>query len=305
MVTRLSAAIAYAERGWAVFPCGTPRPGHNHPIGSNSDCSRCKAEKAPRSGWEWKERNTADRAVIGHHWPKDDPNIGVACSASNLVVIDLDTDAHGAELPDEWRQPGINEGADVLACLLEQRGETWPDTFTVKTASGGFHLYFTAINGRPIPNSAGKIGPMIDVRGDGNANGEPGGGYVVGVGSVVGGAAYTVVNPAPAAPLPEWLADLTRPPAGATPIRVSASQVRGEVRPHSRLVGLVDTVLNAPKGQRNNVLHWSACRAGEMVREGHVERDAAFRALAQAAECIGLGDREVQNTISSAFGRAA
>ncbi|MEU9839719.1 bifunctional DNA primase/polymerase [Actinomadura sp. NPDC048032] len=306
MVTRKRAALAHTERNWAVFPCGTPRDGHAHPVGSDSDCESCKAEKRPRSGWKWKQRNSANPAVISEHWPTDEPNIGVACAASRLVVIDLDTPAHGGTIPEEWRAlGGINEGADVLAYLLEQQGEAWPDTFTVKTASGGFHLYFTAIEGRHVPNSTSKVGPMIDVRGDRNSDGSPGGGYVLGVGSVVGGAEYTVVNPAPALPLPEWLADLAAPPAPPTPIRTPLPQATGEARPHSRFVGLVDTVLNAPKGQRNNVLHWAACRAAEMVREGGVDRNAAFRALAQAAEQIGLGDREVQNTISSAFGRAA
>lgn len=302
--------VRLARAGLAIFPCGTPSGGsHGHEPGQGGtvDCEPCKAEKRPRPGWKWKDRNSANPDVIQRHWPVDGPNIGVACLPSRLVVIDLDTVAHGAKLPEEWRLPGINDGADVFAHLLEQHGEGWPSTYIARTASGGWHVYYRAIEGRPIPNSASKVGPMIDVRGDGNADGTRGGGYVLGVGSTVGGARYEVIDDSPPLPLPGWLADLAAPPQ---PVRPPTPPARPAVadsagRPRSRFVGLLDTVLNAPVGQRNAVLHWSACRAADMVREGEVDRNAAYVALAQAGESIGLGDREVQGTISSAFRKSA
>jgi Bifunctional DNA primase/polymerase, N-terminal len=306
-VSRRDAAAWLASRGFAVFPCGTPGPGHDHPAGSDPDCEACKAEKAPRRGWKWKERYASDPQVVAAHWPADDPNIGIACLPSRLVVVDLDTPAHGAVMPPEWTaKGGVNEGADVLAYLAEQAGQDFPfETYTVRTGSGGWHLYFKTIPGRPIPNSAGKVGPMVDVRGDGNTNGTPGGGYVLGPGSVVGGARYELIHDADPLPLPGWIADLADPPApAAVPIRAPQATAQGGVRPFSRFTGLLDTLLNAPKGQRNNVLHWAACRAAEMVRDGHVERTAATSALAQAGTSIGLGDREVHTTIGSAFGSA-
>ncbi|MBA9002033.1 bifunctional DNA primase/polymerase [Thermomonospora cellulosilytica] len=306
MTTRRQAATAHAARGWAVFPAGTPGSGHSHPTPTDPDCARCKAEKAPRSGWKWKQRNSSNPAVIAEHWPADDPNIGIACLPARLVILDLDTPAHGAEMPPEWAaKGGIREGADVLAHLAEERGEPFPfETYTVITASGGMHLYFKAIPGRPIPNSAGRIGPMVDVRGDGNADGTPGGGYVLGAGSKVGNGEYRVSYDIDPMPLPEWIADLADPrPATVTPIRQQAPRDTS-TRPRSRFVGLVDTVLNAPKGQRNNALHWAACRAAEMVRDGHVDQHAAYTALTEAGVSIGLGEREVQATIRSAFGSA-
>ncbi|MCW2920001.1 MAG: hypothetical protein JWN52_8069 [Actinomycetia bacterium] len=303
-------AASLAERfAWAAFPAGTPTGGdHGHAPGQGrlTDCQRCKAEKAPRRGWPWKQRRSSDPAVIWENWPADDPNFGVACEPSNLVVFDLDTPKPGQDLPPEWQTPGVNEGADVLAVLCEQRGEEWPHTFTVRTASGGTHLYYQAIQERPIRNSAGKVGPMIDVRAGFNADGTPGGGYVVGPGSIVGGAPYEVVIDSDPIPLPSWLADLADPP---TPVRPPSPQVAPRAaeggRPRSRFVGLLDTLLNAPVGQRNNVLHWVACRAVDMVGEGQVEPYAAQTALMQAAESIGLSEHESRATISSAFGRAA
>ena len=55
-------------------------------------------------------------------------------------------------------------------------------TYTVKTPTGGLHLYYTAPDGPEIRNSAGKIGPLIDVR--------AGGGYVLAAGSVLDERAY-------------------------------------------------------------------------------------------------------------------
>lgn len=305
---RRSSASDQAARGWAVFPCGTPTPGHGHPAGSSSNCEKCKGEKAPRRGWKWKERNSSDHAVVNAHWPADEPNLGVACSASGLVVIDLDTTAHGATVPADWAEMGgINEGADVLAYRAEQVGVPYPfETYTVKTSSGGWHLYFQAPPGRPIPNSAGKIGPMVDVRGTANADGKPGGGYVLGAGSIVGGAEYTVVHDVVPMPLPDWIADLAAPLQAVPAVRHPHLVHHGhEARPHARFVGLLDTVLSAPSGTRNNVLHWAACRAAGMVSEGIVDQVAAVTALERAADSIGLGAREAHATIGSAFRTAA
>src|SRR5258708_7286129 len=133
-------AISQAGRGWSVFPCGTPAGGsHGHAPGQGGTVKgqRCDREKAPRSGGRWKERNSSDPVVVGAHWPADGPNIGVACWSSRLVIIDLDTPAHGGEILGEWRLPGVNEGADVLVVLAERCGQGWPATYTVRTASGG------------------------------------------------------------------------------------------------------------------------------------------------------------------------
>ncbi|MCU1670514.1 MAG: hypothetical protein JWP40_3441 [Blastococcus sp.] len=271
-------AVSLAGRGWAVFPC---RPGDKRPA-------------VP----EWEQRACSDPAPVGRYWPSPRHNIGVACGPSGLVVIDLDTAAHGGELPQEWRIPGVNEGADVLAVLVERLGQKWPHTYMVRTPSGGTHLYYQGSEGREIRNSASKIGPMIDVR--------AAGGYVVAAGSVTSVGVYEVLIDSDPVPLPEWLADLADPPDSVrSPSTHATPRIGGQGSPHGRFVGLLDTLLNAPVGQRNNVLHWAACRARDMVREGQVEQHAAYAALTGAAESIGLGEQESQATLNSAFGRAA
>ena len=154
-----AAAVEAARRGWAVFPC---RPSDKRPA-------------VP----DWERRACADPERVGRYWPSDHHNIGIACGPSRLVVIDLDTHS---PLPDDWRLPGIHDGRDVLALLAEWAGQPWPVTYTVTTPTGGLHLYYAAPDGPGIRNSAGKIGPLIDVRG--------GGGYVLAAGSVLDERAY-------------------------------------------------------------------------------------------------------------------
>jgi hypothetical protein len=202
-----------------------------------------------------------------------------------LVVIDLDVSPADA--------PGIMEqiapyGAARFAEIVQEHGQPWPDTLTVRTPSGGQHLYYVAPPGREIRNSASRIGPKIDVRGAG--------GYVLAAGSVVGGRAYEVIATDDREPalLPGWLADLATPPTPAGP------------RPHvgvpaaGRLRGVLSAVLDATPGvDRNSRLYWGACRAAEMVAAGQLGQDAAVTALMEAAAASGLGEREAQATIAS------
>jgi hypothetical protein len=263
MSTR-DAAIAAARRGWAVFPC---RPGGKQPAVPDS----------------WEMRACADPDRVARYWPSDRHNVGIACGPSGLVVLDLDT--HG-ELPGDWRLPGIVDGRDVLAQLCEWARQPWPVTHWVATPSGGWHLYFAAPEGWEIRNSAGLLGPQVDVR--------AAGGYVVGAGSAVDGKPYAVLDDQDPASLPGWITRTlasphARPAGNRTPSAISG-----------RLAGLVRTVESAPEGQRNDTLYWAACRAAELDGD---DLEAAAEALLDAAGFAGLSPREALRTVESAMGR--
>jgi uncharacterized protein YidB (DUF937 family) len=70
-----------------------------------------------------------------------------------------------------------------------------------------------------------------------------------------------------------------------------------------RLRGALAVVLSAKEGQRNNCLHWAACRAAEMIAAGDVSESAAEDALTRAAQEAGLEPGEIRTTIASAFRR--
>lgn len=273
------AAVEAAERGWCVFP--------TRPDG-----------KEPRRGLSWPHAATAElRRLVLAQWQPGE-NYAIAAKPSGLVVVDLDRPKPGYELPVRWRdEPGIVDGWDVLAALAERAGAQWPDTFTVTTPSGGAHLYYLAPAGRPIGNK--PLGPMIDVRGGGQGDG----GYVLGPGSVLGGRTYEIADDQDPAPLPGWIADLLDPPQ-----RPELPPARPDVRPGdrvaTRLDGLIATVLDAHQGERNNVLHWAACRATEMVSAGQLTEDQIHDSLGRAAACAGLDDGEASRTIASGLRHA-
>jgi hypothetical protein len=244
----------------------------------------------------WEQRASAEPGHVRQAWegPYAGHNYGIACGPSGLVVIDLDTAAHGGELPEEWRLPGVRDGRGVLAELARRADRELPATYAVDTPSGGLHLYYAATPGREIRNSAGKIGPMIDVRGAG--------GYVLGRGSVIGGVAYTVADDSDPAALPGWLADLADPPRTAR--RATPGAAGGTV--YGRMRGVVETVLTSAPGTRNSRLYWAACRAREMVTAGEIDRATAGNVLLDAALEAGLrgGEREARRTIASGLGPA-
>jgi hypothetical protein len=245
----------------------------------------------------WEERASSDLRHVEAAWRDRFPraNTGVACRPSGLVVIDLDTPGHGRQLPETWRaEPGIRDGRDVLATIAERAGQRWPATYSVSTPSGGLHLYFAAMPGRQICNSAGKIGPMVDVRGAG--------GYVVGAGSIVGGRLYEVVTDGAAEPLPLWLADLADPPQPARPGAAAADvpDLPASGRYADRaIIGEIQRVLDAQPGERNATLNRAAHSLGQLVAGGVLDEHAVRQALATAAERIGLGEHEIRATIAS------
>ncbi|KRF10918.1 hypothetical protein [Nocardioides sp. Soil796] len=69
-----------------------------------------------------------------------------------------------------------------------------------------------------------------------------------------------------------------------------------------RLRGLSLKVRNAPTGERNTVLHWAACRAGEMVAAGEVDEATVVGILHDAGIAAGLTPNEVGDSTWGTIG---
>jgi hypothetical protein len=125
------AARTLVTKGLSIFPC--------HP--------KAKTPATPNGLLA----ATTDPETIKQWWSANqDYNIGIASGeTSGVWVIDIDGDT----------------GEATLRALETEHGAL-PPTVEVVTGSGGRHLYFRLAD-EPIRNSAGKIGPGIDVRGDG------------------------------------------------------------------------------------------------------------------------------------------
>jgi len=275
--TPAAAALSHARRGWVLVPL---RPGTGLPVR------------------KWANLTSTPPGTVAARWPGPQHNPGIATGPSGLVVVDLDSlDHHGGQLPTAWAGTGVTHGTEVLAVLAARARENVPPTYTVLTRSG-IHLYFTAPAGPVVRNSAGKIGPVVDVRGRG--------GLVVGAGSVRDGRLYELADDRDPVPLPGWLAELAArqdpaPSHRAASALTSAREARGYGA--AALRAEVATVLAAGPGRRNDTLNRSAYSLGQLAGTGDLAETEITAALMNAAESIGLvaddGLAQCQRTIAS------
>lgn len=163
--TLLDIALDLVGREFPTHPLHRPTPGAVAFDGSPRECSCNKPAcgsvgKHPRTPHGCNDA-TLDEAQVRKWWGLwPDANIGIATGhaltdGGDLVVVDID----GAQ----------GEESFALAC---EELFPFPDTFTVRTGSGGRHLYGRAR--RSVRSRTGVL-PGVDVRGVG--------GYVVAPGS--------------------------------------------------------------------------------------------------------------------------
>ena len=127
----LRTALTLARRGLHVFPCLVR--------GKRPACERgCLAA-------------TTDESIIRQWWQSEPRyNIGIACGAiSGFFVVDID--GHEAE---------------TRLTKLESEHGKLPASVEVITGKGR-HVYFRYQPEHPVRNTASKIAPGIDTRGDG------------------------------------------------------------------------------------------------------------------------------------------
>lgn len=278
----LDNALQAAARGFGVFPLSRNKvPAIPSPHDRSHKCSGLTECGAFGHGVG---DAATDPDVIrqGFGQARHAAGYGVACGAGPLPLIGVDLD----------RKNGV-DGVTELNRLAAEHRFAIPPTVLVCTPSGGFHLWFTGPDGTSVPNSASRVAPGIDVRGTR--------GYLVGPGSRGKAGEYTVhptVTQPTVHPIPEQLLKLLVPPPAPEfrqPLPRRLPGQRGNV-----LDGLVQFVVTAPEGTRNDRLFWAACRAWEHVRSEHLAAGDVEGALISAAVGAGLGERAAENTVTSA-----
>ncbi|MFF9168294.1 MULTISPECIES: bifunctional DNA primase/polymerase [unclassified Streptomyces] len=278
----LDNALEAAARGFGVFPLSRNKvPAIPSPHDRNHRCSGL-AQCGSFGHGVGDASTDPDVIRAGFEQARHAAGYGIACGAGPLPLIGVDLD----------RKNGV-DGCASLNQLAAQHRFTVPRTVTVCTPSGGFHLWFTGPAGTHVPNSVGRLGPGIDVRGTR--------GYLVGPGSRGKAGEYTIhphITEPTVHPIPEQLLKLLVPPPAPKfrqPLQRRVPSPRGNV-----LDGLVQFVATAPEGTRNDRLFWAACRAWEHVRDEHLAAGEVAGALVSAAVGAGLGERAAQNTVTSA-----
>jgi len=223
--------------------------------------------------WQQQPRETLEEALA---WARQG-NVGLRTGqASGIVVIDVDP------------------GADISRLDL-------PPTVRANTGRpGAFHLYYRcAVR---VGNSSGRLGPHIDVRGDG--------GQVVYPGSVY---PDTDRRYEWAKGLAPWEVEIAELPAhilqrlNGHDVAVDVAHV-GPTRPRAAnagryaqaaLDGELDALRTAPEGERNNTLNTAAFSLGTLIGGGHLDRQQVEDSLRAVAASIGLDSRETEATIRS------
>lgn len=174
--TPAEAAPVYGLLGWRVAPV---TPGSKIPSVKAWQVAASADEKVIRAWWE--------------RWPDHGVCI-VTGRATGLWVLDVDV-ADG--------KPGLES---LKALVAEHNAGHLPETLVARTPSGGYHYYFSyPVDAEIRNNASSKLGPGLDVRGEG--------GQVNAAPTMRGDACYRWVDgrapwDAEVQPAPQWLVDL-------------------------------------------------------------------------------------------------
>ena len=128
-----TAALSYAKRGWRVFPVNHDK----RPITSHG---RTDATTDPKQIETWGKRFPSALVAIA------------TGEESGVVALDID----------------VTESINGFDSLEEIAGPFHPTTPTAHTPRGGCHLLFQH-PGHFVKTVAGRLGPGLDIRGDGGS----------------------------------------------------------------------------------------------------------------------------------------
>lgn len=273
---RLNSALAHARHGRAVLPVYWMAGGRC--ACGRADCPSPAKHPIPQLVPRGVKQATTSRVVIRAWWgyaPLANPALATG-EASGVVVLDVDGD-HG--------------GFDALRELENSYGQI-PPTQKVRTGSGE-HIYFSYA-GTHLKNTAGKLGPGLDVRCCG--------GYVVTVRAVHrNGHTYAWQDgcrpdQVPIASLPTWLLErLTTP--NPRPSLQPLTPTRGYAA--AALASEEQQLLSTPIGQRNNRLNLAAFRLARFVASEALAHGDVEAVLLDVAARLGIPPHEARATVAS------
>ena len=280
------AALAYAARGWPVFPCNprdkTPlvkadRDAANKPIKGTGGVKRATTDAEQILAW-WMQ------------WPT--AMIGLAMGDNALFALDFDPRCDEAT-GEEWT-------LDRLKSELEtQIAASLPASLAVRTPSGGVHVYFPQpAEGEAIRNR-GNLPKHVDVRGVG--------GYVIAPPSrMADGREYRWLRgdaDAPIVAAPASLIEVLQTRKAATP-RGTPEQGSGVERyALAALDRECADIRGAERGKRQDALNRGAFSVAQLVSAGALaEQSSRMAVMAAALANPGNDDqRAIEATIDSGW----
>lgn len=214
----------------------------------------------------WQSLPPVDEPTV-REWFAKGHNLGFRTGAkSGLIVIDDDQCKHAAN------------------------GYTPPPTGLIaRSPTGSTHHYYRAPQGECPRNSASKLAPYVDVRGEGG---------------------QVVVPPSlhPVEPEDYRWAALGEPapwPVVQIDMSALATAAAGLGYAQTALVREAAQVRVAPEGARNDTLNKAAFNLGQLVAGGQLSADAVRAELVPAALIAGLPEREALATVANGLAGGA
>ncbi|MEV6174905.1 bifunctional DNA primase/polymerase [Streptomyces sp. NPDC051954] len=288
-----AAAEAYAEAGIKVFRVRRNKTPY-------ANCPRCDRQSSlyikhrpddcrcgvPTCHGFYAATTNVD---LVRRWWKEEPdaNIGGPCKLNGWAVIDIDPRNGGRESYQ----------------ALEERVGVLPGTTLQITGGDGLHMIYRS-PGFDLP---GLGGPGIDFKHNG---------YILLAPSVhsSGGRYQWAGNGEFLAPETDWPASLLprkqrrpAPPARTIPRHRFPAQERRPQRPGGgrmwTVEDLVQHIMDAHEGTRNNAFYFAACRAHELAEQDLIDLGEAEMGLLSAASAVGLTDSEAHASFDSASTR--
>jgi hypothetical protein len=232
----------------------------------------CDSEKFPCTKSGFKDAVTDKKDVIRLFSDPRSTLIGVPTGEiSGIVVIDIDVKDGARGM--EW----LNDNSDSL-----------PETRTHKTRTGGLHLVFKYPVGFEIRNSASKIAPGIDCRGNG--------GYVIYPPST----GYQIADNVDPEEMPQWLIRACqeansktathRPEQYQTPGAVNYTLLHDTSKGTSwglkALDGECEEVARAPFGEQEATLNAAALKIGALSAGGQLNESYGKQRLISAGNMM-------------------
>nr|WP_321482841.1 phage/plasmid primase, P4 family [uncultured Cohaesibacter sp.] len=290
--TMLDRALAYARRGYAVFPC--------HPGLPDEDALPKSKRKAKRplntsdvKGKGGFHEATTDEAQIRVWWEKwPDALIGSPPASKGMLVIDVDPE------PDETCEWVVSE-------LEKDLGEPLPDAPIVITQSGGWHIWLRRAEGVELGNRKLCKRDLVDEHGEvkkvGRVDARCDNGYVILPPSrLTNGNTYTWRDGADFEPpvMPQSLVDAIAKKEAVKPVmpapshNLAWSEDAGDkaIRRYAR--GALDNacaeMARTGKGGRGSALNAHAYSLGKLVGAGALDEGEVRHGLEMASDACGL-----------------
>lgn len=295
---RANAALSYIRRGWAIVALHDVTMGYCSCGDTSEKHMGTSAGKHPLAN-RWQLSALRDEEIVRSVFAgRPGMNFGIQTgTASRCWVLDVDP----------------KNGGDVaLAELVKEHGSL-PDTYSVRTGSGGVHYFWLLPDDFTPTNSPGSLPAGLDVRGEG--------GFVVAAPCRSGIGLYEVLLDLPLVGAPSWLLDMIRPRIPAdrehqaamahwdSPTVALAGQNDRLVRyAYAAAMAELTELAQAPQGRRGWTAHKVACSLVELVNSpwSGISEETAKGWFTQATEqAMTQGGAFDQHEAWSAWGSAA